>query len=106
MRLALGKDDVMQAQGMALLREATLPPEAHDEVQNWLHTSQQTVRPLCEKAGQDQASWLITFLLKWSLRICGFPLFQLQSCHSRPEILSWTLRSWGLFVQQTLEPVG
>lgn len=57
-RLALGKDDVMQAQGMALLREATLPPEAHDEVQSWLYNSQQTVRPLCEKAGQDQASWL------------------------------------------------
>lgn len=39
MRLALGEDNAMQAQGMALLGEATLPPEAHDEVQSWLHTS-------------------------------------------------------------------
>lgn len=49
-----------EARGMALLGEATLPPEAHGEgVRRRAGSTppQQTGRPLCEEAGQHQASW-------------------------------------------------
>lgn len=82
----------MQAQGMALLREATLPPEAHDEVQSWLHTSQQTVRPLCEKAGQDQASWLSHSCLSG---VCAPVASHCSSSKAATQDLKYSPGLWG-----------